>query len=557
VTHWAQLGLARTDDAGEIRRAYARKLKTIDVDTDPQAFVALREALNQALWDAEDARWQAQEDARDTEEDAQSPDPADTMLVDLPREDDRDSIWRELEYVAAHEDGASPLPPPADDRDAPGQAAPNPEAAAQEERNARFAALERLLFPGENAPPADPDALDVAMRAILDHPDMETIDHSARVEAWLADALYHAIPNSDPIIDVAIDRFGWTQRLGNWDQPWILEALVRRRESFRFMQDVATPGHALHKAWRDLQSDRESLGLFTIGRRGEVERLLGAIRRDYPDAEAALNPHRVALWEERLGGGVKSGLTWAMFIFWGLFILAKIIAAVDGPSSTTPPSPVSVLDQRSAYSDPETDLAPYLDEASLGRLDLDMIAERNPPLHGRLLERWERARDGRGLDYLFAQDIRTLLEQAARQGLRGGGYEVQASYWRLHRDRIAWRRSVGVEDCDGRNPGPTPRAPPPEFDERLRTLMAQALAAAPVDAPPLDIVQNRRFTIPASVVETVARQTGLEGAALSDALLSRGPPARNCSVSIALIDAALALPRRQGARLLNDMSAGL
>lgn len=558
MTHWAQLGLARTDDAGEIRRAYARKLKTIDVDADPQAFVALREALNQALWDAEDARWQAQEDARAAEEDAQSPDPADTLLVDLPREDGRDSIWRELEDVAAREDGASPLPLPADDRDAPGQAAPNPEAAAQEARNARFAALEQLLFPGENAPPADPDALDAALRAILDHPDMETIDHSARVEAWLADALYHAIPHSDPIIGVAIDRFGWAQRLGNWDQPWILDALVRRRESFRFMQDVATPGHALHRAWRDLQSDRESLGLFTIGRRGEIEQLLGAIRRDYPDAEAALNPRRVALWEERLGGGVKGGLTWAMFIFWGLFILAKIFTATNGSTSTSQRSVSAPPPIVRTYIDADTDLDPIVRRVSGHQIDVLDIKTGNSVLYRNLVRRWEEARADNEQSNVFDGDVHDMLTRAIGNSLRSGGYTLQSTYWQYHRDRIIWLRSRGVEDCDGRRQQGLLPSLPPELVERWGQIKAQALLTpAGPSVPPLSEDATFSFRIPGPVVETIARQTDLDGSALSNALLGRGPPTANCTASIALIDAALALPERRGAPLLRDMSRGL
>ena len=52
MSAWQVLGLKRTADVTEIRRAYARKLKAIDVDAEPAAFIALRHALETALRDA-------------------------------------------------------------------------------------------------------------------------------------------------------------------------------------------------------------------------------------------------------------------------------------------------------------------------------------------------------------------------------------------------------------------------------------------------------------------------------------------------------------------------
>jgi len=46
---WQELGIAPTADTMEIRRAYARRLKSIDADGDPTAFQRLRQALEAAL----------------------------------------------------------------------------------------------------------------------------------------------------------------------------------------------------------------------------------------------------------------------------------------------------------------------------------------------------------------------------------------------------------------------------------------------------------------------------------------------------------------------------
>ena len=50
---WADLGIAPTDDAAAIRRAYAARLKAVRPDADPQGFARLRNAYERALTKAE------------------------------------------------------------------------------------------------------------------------------------------------------------------------------------------------------------------------------------------------------------------------------------------------------------------------------------------------------------------------------------------------------------------------------------------------------------------------------------------------------------------------
>lgn len=53
MSMWQILGLAETHDKRSIKKAYARQLKLIDQEQNPEAFIALREALEQALHYAE------------------------------------------------------------------------------------------------------------------------------------------------------------------------------------------------------------------------------------------------------------------------------------------------------------------------------------------------------------------------------------------------------------------------------------------------------------------------------------------------------------------------
>ncbi|MCZ3098566.1 hypothetical protein NYZ00_11010 [Acinetobacter baumannii] len=49
MTAWQRLGIEPTDNQREIKKAYAKQLKLIDQDTQPEEFILLREALETAL----------------------------------------------------------------------------------------------------------------------------------------------------------------------------------------------------------------------------------------------------------------------------------------------------------------------------------------------------------------------------------------------------------------------------------------------------------------------------------------------------------------------------
>lgn len=59
---WQRLDLAPTTDERAIRRAYAKILKTIDQDIEPERFITLREAMQQALDQARYADWDEPDD---------------------------------------------------------------------------------------------------------------------------------------------------------------------------------------------------------------------------------------------------------------------------------------------------------------------------------------------------------------------------------------------------------------------------------------------------------------------------------------------------------------
>ncbi|MDQ9000896.1 hypothetical protein [Acinetobacter baumannii] len=51
MTAWQRLGIEPTDNQREIKKAYAKQLKLIDQDTQPEEFILLREALETAQFE--------------------------------------------------------------------------------------------------------------------------------------------------------------------------------------------------------------------------------------------------------------------------------------------------------------------------------------------------------------------------------------------------------------------------------------------------------------------------------------------------------------------------
>lgn len=268
---WAILGIDPTDDRREVKRAYSRILKTIDVDADPAAFVRLRGALDQALaWGAQ-LDWYG-DDAPEEGGGEAAPAAAASDLAETdgtPEDEEADGgddffDWDQWDVRPA---------PPAEgavgtlcrDLDAAltGEAAPAPE---------RVAAL------GD---------------AILTHPELGHIDRAREVEQWLADAIAGSFPRSDPLVDPAIDHFGWDKG-GSLRRDWAVERVVRRSDDLRYLAEVSQPFHGHNAALEELKGPpRRRLGLWQLGRAADVRKFLAVL--DERDTIAAdLDPESLA-----------------------------------------------------------------------------------------------------------------------------------------------------------------------------------------------------------------------------------------------------------------------
>lgn len=245
---WATLGCDPTTDRSAIRKAYAARLKAMDVDADPDAFEALRDARDAAL--------------------ARAADP----------------VAAAVEPVLTDDPPAEPVEVEADPEIDP----------LAEAMNAHFHALEALLFPGHDAPPTAEElaGIDHHGRALLADPRLEQVDFATGAERWFAETLAASLPRSDPLLEPAAAVFGWIDRRDDYALSAEAHTIVERIGATRFAALVGNPKHRLHRAWVALQTGAKPP--LWGATRGDRRELLTIIRTRHPDVEGWLHPERVA-----------------------------------------------------------------------------------------------------------------------------------------------------------------------------------------------------------------------------------------------------------------------
>jgi hypothetical protein len=294
---WKLLGIARTADEGEIRRAYARALKAIDVDADPQAFIALREALDAARMHAARVAAKAEE--------------------------------RVLADGALDPGDAVPEP-----------ASPGAEPELRPQWMDDIEAIQALVY-GDQPREAIFEEVGIRAERLLNGPEMEEVDHAARIEQWAVQVILSGIPRSNGLLLPAIQRFGWLARAQQWDCHPAIRAVIDRYADCQFVNDLrdgkglhAMPFRQIYRGVKPRGSQAAAVAEFLALVRGAHPSVLHELPADSLAAWEALIEKRDNWWTARARRTVSSG--WAKFLrfsrryrldyVWrGLFLLGAIM----------------------------------------------------------------------------------------------------------------------------------------------------------------------------------------------------------------------------------------
>jgi len=269
VSIWTILGLERTKDARDIRRAYARQLKVTQPEDDPAGFKALREAYDAALdfsrhgYDVEDGGYVVFPGEEDT------PDAA------------PDEGWTEA--------SSAPAEPP-------------DEAAitAATDWTGFLQRRDRLVALLEADPPARPQALDLAVQDLITAPALLNVDLRRRAEFLIARAIIAAGDAAEPIIDPVARAFKWTKDISG-EMGALIQEIEGRRQARRYLRELRLPRHPFHIGYKALQAPppRSMVAfLFKPSPVGPIASIIERLNWEYPELQDEF-PY-LAAWEDWL-----------------------------------------------------------------------------------------------------------------------------------------------------------------------------------------------------------------------------------------------------------------
>jgi hypothetical protein len=573
---WPVLDIAPTGDETEIRRAYVRRLKAIDPETDAAAFIELREARDLILYVMRRTAFEAARAAGEG-----------------------------VSEALGQETGRAPAKAAAP----PAPATPAQEAAPREEPEIDpeyFARIERMLF-GDEA--YDADALGEAAAALFAHQALDRIVMAESIQNWAINAIVNSAPRSDPLIEPAIARFGWDQNLTDWRRAPVLDWILDRRRDAQFERDLIafdpkyadvlaalrTPGAPAGKpawtvadgvraflyharlqnptsialcdhdavAWWDnfLRSPTFPYGTFgplvrNWYNRDDPYRIFGA-EREPVSAKlffGALLLPVIFAWPLLRPGYPKVArilaLLWLMVFSAGIMLAPPL---PDAPRRSAFPSagPPNMTSNYSTLTDPDQDINPILDRFTGGQLHLSGLRSSNPRLSAQLEDAWQVAKDRGETGRDFYNDVLTVLRTFYREGIRAAAPGYQLEYWQLKLDQLRWIQRYGAQYCSQYRHDPDyPYRYPPDVLDRAARLRNQVWASVNADPPP----HRSSVMVPGEIVEAATRRAHLGLPAFRAAMHGDGPEENICAAEIAIAETALARPPAERTRLLHNLT---
>lgn len=311
---WSSLGIDPTNDERAIKRAYAGKLKTIDVEAEPAKFVALRKRYEEALWQA---RW-IDDDGADTSEDLWDEDFG-------AEAEDREPAVHEFaaqSLASAADEGSEDFVGPADPPPIePLREAASPWAAPDTDRiEVRFERVEALLRGDEAGRDV---ALDRELRDLWRDPLLESVDAMRDAENRLAHlALDHGV-NAQFLLRLASWHYGWAKRAQSVGTEWPIDEVGQRAAAENWIERVRKgQDNAPLMALDDLKRMPSGRWWRDYFPKRRISEFLSILRLRFPEGEYRFDPDIVEAWDAVRNPAMPWGSLIALLpLGWGLLLL--------------------------------------------------------------------------------------------------------------------------------------------------------------------------------------------------------------------------------------------
>ncbi|OYX96704.1 MAG: hypothetical protein B7Y74_00400 [Novosphingobium sp. 35-62-5] len=578
---WRILGIAKTPELGAIRRAYAERLKAMDIDKDVDGYARLREARDAALrW----ARMQAKPAMKDAPDalagvaDLDEAEP-DRALESLPESETSSwlyaapaargeadpSLTTRLGDTAPKLDvttGFSAAQAPAEQAIGVGRDPfARPVLLGLEATSdavmpawAHEQALHRLLYveepqDDEDATPPPLEGWQEAMalghlKAVLRHAETVSVTAFDEIDNWLARVLAGAWPRSAPLLEPAAAVFGWESERGQVSERPSVAFLNARLRGLRFREKVLEPKHPLHKAWVELTTPAQQgsrKGWFV--KRADVEQLLAGVRKNFQEIEHHFDPWRVALWDKPEGAGTGEG--WfsktRLWIFAAILVFQILRYALADwtPEASNPPPPVAL--SSSEIAEDGKAIQGALDRIFGPEITLEGLKSLQPDLAALFSANRTIARSDGSDAAGYAAKVHDLVRERMYATALVEKGPLLADVQRVRADLLRAARKVGGAQCMAliRTRRLDPQVVVPEAVLSAERKLAVRMLDASQLGPPARIAPGT-VSVPGALVDKVMTLSGVPEDRVRKAMDGKGSDADQCAVTIALIDAALA-----------------